>query len=624
MSDLQSKTPLIVLLEDVGECEEVVAQVHFAEHDESIVCYVPEVRGLGFFTAGLEVDEWWHTQGLDVATDLRYLIKHDKRIIAHLRNLAGRVDVWVEDDPSLTSLYRNLENVNAVYATTLQAFLVAANVAKSAVPAPIPKGAAISSVKREHRDLDEDADVNRALEELASSGSGRRSGRTTRRPSLEDALDESDLSSDPMERTPVAPTRPQRPTRSSGVGVVRPRPRPSRGSGDSAVPDEARYSLDDDVDPDNPFNPQPKAAPEPVMAPRPPGPDDHWAFDYLARMESPVHDLPLAGLPDEMDADVTPRRETRMVVKAPPKPKKSWRPPALLGIFGRSSSISTSNLETIKDLIMAAKPLIIAVGSVKGGSGKTTTAKEIAIISGKALAMVGLEAAFVDANLANPDAWDDFKIPVTAPTVQDISYALTHNTLPPREDMLRSELTPGLVVVPDGRDEVQYGEEEIQVLGTQYFLPRFPVTVVDLTNRRPSLSTSPEAKVAEAWLHLANVVIVPMRLEPADMRSTTEYLDTPQLPPAVVCYIEPRDTSILGRDDVSKFLSDVSRRAAAVLSVPDSPKVATAHFEGQPVGDLAPQLGAAYSVLLEQCLRLAKKTTVPRPGSAPVLPQEVF
>lgn len=347
-----------------------------------------------------------------------------------------------------------------------------------------------------------------------------------------------------------------------------------------------------------------------MAAPEDPGPDDHWAFDYLERMDrrdvSAINSLPRVedvGGFDDMDSSLPEVAPVRIPVSQKIQTKRNWRPAALRGLFGRSSPALDAKLEEIRKLVLAVKPIIIAVGSVKGGSGKTTTAKELAIILGRACALSGQEAAFIDANLANPDAWDDFGIPASAPTIQDISYALTHNELPPREDILRSELTPGLTVFPERRDEVQYGEEEIEVLSNNFFRPHYYASVADLTNRRPSTSTSPEAKAAEAWLHQADALVIPMRLEPADMRSTLEYLETPELPGVViVVYIEPRDKTLLRRDDVSQFLADVEGRVSRVMSVPDSAKVATAHFDGQAVSNMVPVLGAAYGDLLIACL----------------------
>lgn len=62
---------------------------------------------------------------------------------------------------------------------------------------------------------------------------------------------------------------------------------------------------------------------------------------------------------------------------------------------------------------------VVAVGSRKGGVGKTSHAAGMAIVAGSVLDAIGHRAVIVDANVANPDAWGVLNLPLGAATVRD-------------------------------------------------------------------------------------------------------------------------------------------------------------------------------------------------------------
>lgn len=92
---------------------------------------------------------------------------------------------------------------------------------------------------------------------------------------------------------------------------------------------------------------------------------------------------------------------------------------------------------------------IVAVGSRKGGVGKTSHAAGMAIVAGSVLDAIGHKAAIVDANVANPDAWGVLNLPMGAATVRDTIAALATNAEPPRPVFAT---TPALACYPESRD----------------------------------------------------------------------------------------------------------------------------------------------------------------------------
>ncbi len=92
---------------------------------------------------------------------------------------------------------------------------------------------------------------------------------------------------------------------------------------------------------------------------------------------------------------------------------------------------------------------IVAVGSRKGGVGKTSHAAGVAIAVGTALDVVGRCAAIVDANIANPDAWGQLSLPPGAATVRDMIVALVAGGELPRPVHAS---TPALACFPEARE----------------------------------------------------------------------------------------------------------------------------------------------------------------------------
>ena len=592
--------PLVVLLNDFNDCRAVVALLSM-ESDSTVRCHIPEIRGLAFFSSGAELDAWWEKRGLHKATDLRYIIEHEQSLPGFITNLSGRIDIWATDQRAVAQ-YADRPNVHVFVARDLPAFLAATGL----ISAP---GTEISD---DEEDFDDDDPVQAITDTDASLMPDAdlttlitNMFKTQERDTASSRVDRDDDDDDDEEE-------------GDDFGEMIDTHRGRVSQREQFPLDEftrrRRRHHERESGPGGPgYQPWPGSPPEEPEAKRPPAPaspqmaqeGEYWAFDYLARVVTPSMAIPDVE-DDELDDEETVVRKLPQTQKPLPSPKlappRTRKRGGISSLFMRSSGITDDDLRELAEMINAVKPITIALGSEKGGTGKTTSAKEMSIIAGKACSLNGAEVAFIDANLTNPNAWDNFQIPANVPTVQDIAVALARNELPPRDDMLRSVTTPGLVVFPESHDEVQYGEEDIEMLVKEYFHLFFPISVVDLTNRKPAASTSPEAKAAEAWLHQSDALVIPMRLEPADMRSTVQYLDTPDLPPTIVIYITPRDKTVLKRQEVQEYLRDIRERVFDVLEVPDSNRVATANFEGQAVAELAPEVGVAYTKILKRCL----------------------
>lgn len=234
---------------------------------------------------------------------------------------------------------------------------------------------------------------------------------------------------------------------------------------------------------------------------------------------------------------------------------------------------------------------IVAVGSRKGGVGKTSHAAGVAIVAGAALDAVGRCAAIVDANLANPDAWGQLNLPKGAATVRDVIAALAANHDPPRPVHAS---TPSLACYPESRDASEYSRSEIG-FAASYLREKYPLVVIDLSNRLPDPTAGPEAAAAAYWLEHADVLVLPCAASKQDFNGVLDYLDMRDLPPVIIASLVARSRRNREHPLAKRYLSAIAQRAYRLVDMPDdAERVRYAGMQGVPVETVSGALKAAY------------------------------
>lgn len=239
---------------------------------------------------------------------------------------------------------------------------------------------------------------------------------------------------------------------------------------------------------------------------------------------------------------------------------------------------------------------IVAVGSRKGGVGKTSHAAGMAIVAGSVLDAIGHKAAIVDANVANPDAWGVLNLPVGAATVRDTIAALSAHLDPPRPVFAT---TPALACYPESRDSSEYSRHDIRLLA-EHLRRSYTVAVIDLSNRLPDPTGGPEAAAAAYWLELADAVVLPTAWSKQDFNGVLDYLELPDLPPAVVAYIAPRARRHREHPLTQRYVDAIALRARSIVELPDeADNVRYAGMAGVSVDSVSRRLRAGYRALTQ-------------------------
>jgi hypothetical protein len=248
---------------------------------------------------------------------------------------------------------------------------------------------------------------------------------------------------------------------------------------------------------------------------------------------------------------------------------------------------------------------VVAVGSRKGGVGKTSNAAGMSIVAGSLLDAVGHRAVIVDANVANPDAWGVLNLPPGAATVRDTIAALDANLDPPRPVFAT---TPALACYPETRETSEYSRHDIQLLAA-HLRRGFTLAVIDLSNRLPDPTGGPEAAAAAYWLDVADAVVLPTAWSKQDFNGVLDYLELADLPPAVVAYITPRARRHREHPMTQRYLDAIAQKAHSVVQVADeADNVRYASMAGVPLDSVSRRLRSGYRALIEAVLRAAGVT----------------
>ena len=271
--------------------------------------------------------------------------------------------------------------------------------------------------------------------------------------------------------------------------------------------------------------------------------------------------------------------------------RRSWHLPAWARGAGARRGEAELADRGLADEFIKRGSTIVVVGSRKGGVGKTSHAAGVAIVAGVALDAVGRCAALVDANLANPDAWGQLNLPAGAATVRDVIAALAANHEPPRPVHAS---TPSLACYPESRNASEYSRTEIGFLAA-YLREKYPLIVIDLSNRLPDVTAGPEAAAAAFWLEHADVLVLPSAASKQDFNGVLDYLEMRDLPPVIVASLVARSRRNREHPLAKRYMSAIAQRAYRVVDMPDeAERVGYAGMQGVPVETVSAALKAAY------------------------------
>lgn len=326
-----------------------------------------------------------------------------------------------------------------------------------------------------------------------------------------------------------------------------------------------------------------------------PGPDP---FDLLIAMS--------LGQADAAAASMRPVPAPRNEAQAP-RSRGLHLPGWTRRVGPRRTPSDVSDAELANLLVMRGST-IVAVGSRKGGVGKTSHAAGVAIVAGAALDAVGRCAAIVDANIANPDAWGQLNLPPGAATVRDMIVALAVDRELPRPVHAS---TPALACYPEAREASEYSRTEIGLMAA-HLRSRYPLVIVDMSNRLPDPTAGPAAAAAAYWLEHADVLVLPSAASKQDFNGVLDYLDVRDLPPVIVASLVARTRRNREHPLTKRYMTAIAQRVYRVVDIPDdAERVRYAGMQGVPVEAVSAPLRAAYRELAEAIV-LAPQAVTPR------------
>ena len=129
---------------------------------------------------------------------------------------------------------------------------------------------------------------------------------------------------------------------------------------------------------------------------------------------------------------------------------------------------------------------------------------------------------------------------------------------------------------------------------------KYPLIIVDMSNRLPDPTAGPEAAAAAYWLEHADVVVLPSAASKQDFNGVLDYLEVRDLPPAIVASLVPRARRNREHPLTKRYMAAIAQRVYRVVDVPDdAERVRYAGMEGVPVESVSSTLKAAYRELAE-------------------------
>jgi MinD-like ATPase involved in chromosome partitioning or flagellar assembly len=268
---------------------------------------------------------------------------------------------------------------------------------------------------------------------------------------------------------------------------------------------------------------------------------------------------------------------------------------------------SAPDLSGLGQVLFRAHSTVVAVGTPKGGPGKTTEAAALGVLGARAVEPHGGSAVLVDANLNNPDSWRQLAVPSEAITVREVVDALNRGALVPNGEFARSER---LRVLPERRSAGSaYSAAEISRL-TEHLRLRHTLIVVDLPNSLPSLSEGPKEALVAHWLQHADVVVLPIDLGEASFLAAGEILDAIEamvagsggrlrMPGLVVPLLVASDgRRAIELPAIADLLDHLRDAGANIVEVPFTVDVQTASHRRSPIVGASPRTDRAFVAVL--------------------------
>jgi hypothetical protein len=180
--------------------------------------------------------------------------------------------------------------------------------------------------------------------------------------------------------------------------------------------------------------------------------------------------------------------------------------------------------------------------------------------------------------------------------VRDMIVALTADHVLPRPVHAS---TPALACFPEAREASEYSRTEIGLM-VAHLRSRYPLIVVDMSNRLPDPTAGPEAAAAAYWLEHADVLVLPSAGSKQDFNGVLDYLDVRDLPPAIVASLVPRSRRNREHPLAKRYMTAIAQRVYKVVDIPDdAERVRYAGMQGVPVEAVSASLRAAYRELAE-------------------------
>lgn len=129
---------------------------------------------------------------------------------------------------------------------------------------------------------------------------------------------------------------------------------------------------------------------------------------------------------------------------------------------------------------------------------------------------------------------------------------------------------------------------------------RYPLVLVDMSNRLPDPTGGPAAAAAAYWLEHADVLVLPSAGAKQDFNGVLDYLDVGDLPTVIVASLVPRTRRNRDHPLTRRYMTAIAQRVYRVVDIPDdAERVRYAGMQGVPVEAVSAPLRAAYRELAE-------------------------
>jgi hypothetical protein len=599
------RTCFIILLRDPEEASGVARELEgllTPKARPQVTVGIPEwedpqgnhhlILGGDFFSTDAEVqakvDAWW--AGLPPEATNVFVLNHEPGLVQALSYADGRFYVALPSaEPATLSEYAAVPSVTTYFPTTSIDHL---QIVISAFPENFEYlEGLLGSGPTPNAPPEDRASLIQTLDSLGVALTGEPRGERRRRPM--DMGDEDDEMGTPR----------RRPQRRAAPGPMGPAPGYPDAGG---YPMPAGYPAPAASARPFPGTPASVPAPTPLVEPSTPHP-----FELLTADSAPLR----GGLGPAVRSGSAEAAPSPFGAPPAPSPKAPGRRiglphlpslpgglPAMPRLHSAGPSVSDQDLAR---MVRSRIGFTVAIGSRKGGVGKTTTAAAVAVGLGRLVNMSGGWAAIMDFNVVNPGDWGELELPPGAATVRQLITALVADREPPRPGYVNS---PGLVLYPYGNDSTESTSTEVDLVA-EYNRRQWGAVVIDTANRLPGLG-DPAGEVVAYWMEHADCLVLPTTANPEDLVAVLDYLAVENLPPTVVAYIVSGSRKVRDHPTARRFLEEIAAKVFAVVEIPDDKgdDLKRLKLEGRPINEAPAKFGRAYRSLIEAILQVPPRS----------------